>query len=146
MIRHATASDRDRVLLMARDFHRAAGLPFAFCPVTASMLFDAALHDDDRLCLVYERADGAPVGTLCAYAGPHMFAPVKVAQEIMFWIAPEHRGRGARGMMQAYEAWARSRGCALVHMVGLGADPVTTAFYQRLGYEPAERHFFKALG
>lgn len=144
MIRQAISSDKAAVLMMARSFHSAAELPFAFSAATASILFDACLCDDDRLCLIYER-DGAPVGMLAAYAANHMLAPVKIASEIAWWIEPQHRGRSAVAMLTAYEQWARQRGCALIHMVGLGADPVTAKLYERQGYLAAERHFMKPL-
>ncbi len=144
MIRNAVASDKAAVLRMARSFHSAAELPFAFSAATTSMLFDACLQDEDRLCLIYER-DGAAVGMLAAYAACHMLAPVKIANEIVWWVEPQHRGRSAVAMLQAYERWARQRGCALIHMVGLGADPVTAKLYERQGYLAAERHFMKPL-
>lgn len=144
MIRPALPSDRNRVLAMAKAFHAAAGLPFAFSAPMASMLFDAALVDDDRLCLIYEQ-DGFAVGVLAAHAAPHMLAPVKAAHEIMWWIEPDHRGQAANRMLHAYEEWARSRDCVLIHMVGLGSDPVTTKLYERHGYRAAERHFMKPL-
>jgi GNAT superfamily N-acetyltransferase len=144
MIRSALSGDRDRVLLMARAFHAAADLPFAFSAPMASLLFDAALADDDRLCLIYEQ-DGAAVGVLAAHAAPHMLAPVKAAHEIMWWIDPEYRGQAASRMLAAYEEWAKSRGCVLIHMVGLGSDPITSRLYERHGYRAAERHFMKPL-
>jgi GNAT superfamily N-acetyltransferase len=144
MIRQAIASDKAAVVRMSKAFHTAAQLPFAFSAATTSMLFDACLHDEDRLCLIDER-DGAPVGMLAAYAACHMLAPVKVANEIAWWVEPQHRGRSAVAMLRAYEQWAQQRGCVLIHMVGLGADPVTTKLYERQGYLAAERHFMKPL-
>jgi GNAT superfamily N-acetyltransferase len=129
---------------MAKAFHVASGLPFPFSAATASLLFDAALSDDDRLCLIYE-VKGTPVGVLAAYAAPHMLSPLKIAQEIMWWIEPGHRGIAAGKMLAAYEAWARARGCAFIHMVGLGSDPATSRLYERHGYQPAERHFMKPV-
>jgi len=144
MIRHALSSDRNRVLAMAQAFHAAADLPFAFSAPMASLLFDAALADDDRLCLVYE-LEGVAVGVLAAHAAPPMLAPVKAAHEIMWWIDPDYRGQAASRMLHAYETWARSRGCVFIHMVGLGCDPVTSRLYERHGYRAAERHFMKPL-
>ena len=144
MIRQAIASDKAAVVRMSKAFHTAAQLPFAFSAATSSMLFDDCIQDEDRLCLIYER-DGAPVGMLVAYAACHMLAPVKVANEIAWWVEPQHRGRSAVAMLNAYEQWARQRGCVLIHMVGLGADPVTTKLYERQGYLAAERHFMKPL-
>lgn len=144
MIRHARPDDKMRVLVLAREFHRAAGLPFPFSPAHADALFRASIDSDDRLCLVLE-VDGAIQGVLAAEAGPHPFGPFKIAGELMWWIEPAHRGRSAVGMISAFEDWARERGCQFVHMVGLGDDPAVGRLYQRRGYSAAERHFMKPL-
>ncbi|RJG46495.1 GNAT family N-acetyltransferase [Mesorhizobium sp. DCY119] len=144
MIRRAVVADKMRVLMMARSFHVAAGLPFALHAAHASLVFDACLTDVDRVCLVYD-VDGTAQGVLAAQAGAHPFGPFKVATEIMWWIEPAHRGRAALHMIAAYEAWARERGCSFANLVGLGADPITTKLYERCGYAAAERHFMKPL-
>lgn len=142
-VRRAEAKDKSRVLILARNFHAASGVPFAFNAAYASMLFDACLTDPDRLCLVFDQ--GGPQGVLAAQAGTLPIAPVKAASELIWWIEPDHRGKSALRMIAAYEEWARERGCSLVNMVGLGSDPITTRLYERCGYVPAERHFMKTL-
>jgi GNAT superfamily N-acetyltransferase len=129
---------------MARNFHAAAGVGFPFSAPAASLLFEASLTDPDRLCLVYE-SGGAAVGVLAAYAAPHPFAVAKTAQELMWWIEPDYRGAVGLKMLQRYELWARSRGCAFIHMVGLGSEPATSKLYERQGYAATELHFMKPL-
>ncbi|WP_244490281.1 GNAT family N-acetyltransferase [Rhizobium sp. Root483D2] len=133
-----------RVLAMAKAFHRASGAPFPFSAPMADALFHSALADADMLCLVQD-AEGSARGVIVAEARPHRFTPVKMAFELIFWIDPEHRGRHAGAMLDAYETWARHRGCAFIHMVGLGGDPLTSRLYERCGYQAAERHFMKSL-
>ncbi len=140
MIRKATAADKARVLCMAKAFHEASGIPIPFSAAAASVLFDAALTDADRLCLIYEQ-DAAARGVLAAIAAPHHLAPVKVASEIVWWIDPAWRGRGAMKMLAAYETWASERDCQYISMVGLGADPAVSKLYARRGYQAVERHF-----
>ena len=48
-------------------------------------------------------------------------------------------------MLDAYEAWAGSQGCAFAGMAGMGADPDVAKLYLRRGYRVAETHFLKAL-
>jgi GNAT superfamily N-acetyltransferase len=143
-IRKAVADDKMRVLNMARSFHEASGMPFAFSAAYAEALFNVCVSDEDKLCLIFEAEEGVR-GVLAAHAAPHPFGPFIVATELMWWIDVSHRGRGARRMIDAYEAWAIKRGCHLVHMVGLGANPATTKLYERAGYVAAERHFMKSL-
>jgi GNAT superfamily N-acetyltransferase len=144
MIRKAIAADKARVLMMAKAFHQASGVPLPFSAAAASVLFDAALADGDRLCLVHE-SDGIARGVLAAVAAPHHLAPVKVASEIIWWIDPDWRGRAAMKMLAAYEQWAVDRGCQYVGMVGLGADPAVSTLYARRGYQAVERHFLMPL-
>jgi GNAT superfamily N-acetyltransferase len=143
MIRRARKEDKSRVLIMAMDFHIASGMPFAFSAAHASLLFDACLSDPDRLCLVLD--ENGPQGVLAAQAGELPLAPVKAASELIWWIEPQSRGRSALAMLDAYEQWAKERGCIYANMVGLGFDPVTTRLYERRGYVAAESHFMKAL-
>jgi GNAT superfamily N-acetyltransferase len=143
MIRRATPADKSRVLVLARNFHQASGLPIPFSAPFASLLFDACLSDQDRLCLVLD-IDGVQ-GVLAAQAGLLPLAPVKAATELIWWIEPAHRGRSALAMLDAYETWARERGCVFANMVGLGSDPLPARLYERRGYIAAERHFMKPL-
>lgn len=144
MIRPAVYADRMRVLAMAKAFHAVCGLPFAFSAPMADALFSVALNDAEMLCLVLD-VDGQARGVLAAQAEMHRFTPVKMAFELLFWIDPDHRGSSARPMLDAYEGWARERGCLYVNMVGLGGDPLTTRLYERRGYQAVERHFMKSL-
>jgi GNAT superfamily N-acetyltransferase len=129
---------------MAKAFHAASGLPIPFSSVMADAMFRATLDDRDKVCLLYV-VDDVPRGILAAHAGLHHFTPIKIAQEIIWWVDPDYRGSSALKMLSAYEEWARERGCVFAGMVGLGADPAPSALYQRRGYEPTERHFLKLL-
>ncbi|NTG22051.1 GNAT family N-acetyltransferase [Agrobacterium rhizogenes] len=144
MIRSAIAGDKARVLVMAKAFHEASGVPLPFSAAAASVLFDAALVDSNRLCLVYEQ-DGIARGVLAAVAATHHLSPVKVASEIIWWIDPAWRGLAATRMLAAYEQWAVERECRFVGMVGLGADPAVSKLYARRGYQAVERHFLMPL-
>lgn len=144
MIRKAMSADKARVLVMAKAFHAASCVPFPFSAAAASVLFDAALYDSNRLCLIYE-CGGIARGVLAAVAAPHHLAPVKIASEIIWWIDPDWRGRSATRMIAAYEQWAAECGCQYVSMVGLGADPEVSKLYERRGYHAVERHFVMPL-
>ena len=143
MIRQATMADKFRVLLLAKNFHEASGLPIPFNPAYASILFDQFIDDPERLCLVLDR--NGVQGVLAAQSGILPIAPVKAATEVIWWIEPDYRGRDAIHMLVAYEAWATDQGCSFVNMVGLGSDPLTAKFYERRGYIAAERHFMKPI-
>ncbi len=139
-VRPATMADRFAVLRLGRAFIEGLGiLPFA--AAYAEQTVKAYIDQPDKLCLVLASGD-AVQGFLMAHAAPHPFWPVKAAGELAWWIAPEHRGRGAVEMVRAYEAWAAEQGCGLIGMAHLG-DYRLTEFYRRRGYVPAENHFLK---
>lgn len=143
-LRLAAPPDRMAVVRLLRDAHAAAGLPFSFSASHALALIDRHIADDARLALVVAPAD-RPVGVLMASTQPHPFAPIIYAAETVWWIAPDYRGRAGIAMLQAYEAWARGKGCAFCGMAALSTAPRAETLYRRLGYAPAETHFLKPL-
>jgi GNAT superfamily N-acetyltransferase len=95
-------------------------------------------------CLVNDVA-GTAQGLLLAVAHEHPFGPVWLARETVWWIDPTHRGRSAIAMLDAYEAWAKGKGCRFAGMAGMGDDPDVARLYLRRGYSAAEKHFLKRL-
>lgn len=144
MIRRAEQSDRMAILSMVKRFHVESGVGLDFSPAMAMATIDRVLGDDDALALVFE-IDGKLRGVFAAIIHPHFFSIERCAQELVWWVEPAYRGRGAVKMLAEYEVWARSKGCHAVNMVGLGTDPVTTRLYERHGYTAQERHFLKRL-
>lgn len=132
------------LLRMGRDFLAGSGLPLPWDAPWVSMQVAALMTDPAGLVLVL----GAPAqGFLAARAGAHIFSPVPMAQELAWWIDPPARSaRAATGLLDAYEAWARERGCVAAGL-GLyaGADERLPEFYRRRGYAPVEGHYLKAL-
>lgn len=152
MIRPATLSDKERVIVLLRDsragagFDRpdgATGFVFPFDPAFAERLFLAHLSGPHACCLIHD-VDGRAQGILMAFAYQHPFGPVWVARETVWWIDPAHRGRAALQMLEAYDTWWASEGCQFGGMAGMGEDPDVRILYERRGYRPAELHFLKA--
>jgi GNAT superfamily N-acetyltransferase len=127
---------------MARDFHAASPmghLPFA--PEAAGAAAMLAVDSDDRVALVLDidGLHGALIGSVRRYP----LGPTITAYEDVFWIDPEHRGKWAIKLIAAFEAWAISRGAAII---GLSC-PVGTVenLYSRMGYNQSETTFAKAV-
>lgn len=153
MIRPATLSDRLAVVGLLRDSRESAGFDspdgltgfsFPFVAAYAERLFLLHFADPNCCCMIFE-VEGVPRGVLMAQALDHPFGPVRIARETVWWIDPAHRGRAALTMLNAYEVWARHKGCTFVGMAGMGPDPDVSVIYQRRGYRPAELHFLKAV-
>ena len=105
---------------------------------------DAYLVDppEDASCLVAEDADGAVVGFaevgLRRWAEGCSTSPVAYLEGI--WVEPDRRREGVgRALVQACEAWGRSRGC-----VEMGSDRALTdegsgAFHEGAGFDEVHR-------
>jgi GNAT superfamily N-acetyltransferase len=142
LIRSASTADILEMLRMGRAFVE-TGVDIPFDPAYAQASLRGHLEAEGRLSLVLD-LKGKTRGMLCAAWVPSPLAPVRIATELVFWIDPEARGRWAVSFIRAYEAWARDAGCSHVSLI---ARARTTAgqLYERLGYEPAEQTFSKAL-
>jgi GNAT superfamily N-acetyltransferase len=143
IVRPARPDERFEVLRLARDFHAASGIPFDFCPAHASRAAQDYIEDPGKLCLALE-VSGSLRGVLAASWSISPLAPVKIAQELIFWVDPDHRGRASRRMLVGYEKWARAQGCAAAGLAGLN-DPRVARFFGAAGFMSAENKFLKIL-
>lgn len=140
-VRFATAEDRDRVVMLLRESHEAAGFTFPFQAAYADLLFQQHMASPMACVLI---AGSQAQGLLMACAFEHPFGAGCIAKETVWFITPEARGRGAVKMLDAYEAWARSVGCVSVGMASLATNDVSS-LYERRGYRAVETHFMKSL-
>ncbi len=143
IVRPARPDERFAVLRLCRDFHAASGIPFAFDPAHASLTAQDHIEAPDKLCLILE-VSGALRGVLMASKAISPIAPVRLAQELVFWVDPAHRGRAPRRMVASYEAWARAEGCAAAGLSGLN-DPRVSRFFGAAGFALTENKFLKML-
>lgn len=144
IVRPARADERFAVLGLCARFHAASGIPFAFNPAHASRSAQAFIEGIDRLCLVLE-VGGALRGVLAASTSISPLAPVRIAQEVVFWVDPDHRGRSPLRMIAAYEDWARAQGCVAVGLACLD-DLRVSRLFEISGFARAENSFLKMLG
>lgn len=105
-----------------------------------AMFFHGACVTPHHLVAVW-RVDGRARGLFWAQEMQSPFAPVTIADELIWWMDPEVRGaRAAQAMLAAYDRWARSRG---VRAQGLSAMRDDVRAFARRGYRPVERKFLK---
>ena len=141
--RHARPNDAGAVVDLLRQSHAAAEWAFPFDPARAHALF-ASHMQGPRSCVLILEADGDARGVLMASAFDHPFGAGFCANETVWFVAPEARGRGSLKMLDGYEAWAAEQGCTVICMASLAVNDVS-GIYTRLGYAPVETHFMKAL-
>lgn len=142
-VRFATPADRDRVIVLLRESHAAAGFTFPFEAPYADFLFQTHMSHSSTCVLVLDRPEGV-AGVLMAATFDHPFGAGRMAKETVWFIAPSARGRDGLRMLDAYEAWAKEQGCRSVGMASLTTNDVSR-IYERRGYVPVETHFLKPL-
>lgn len=142
MIRPATDADREWIKSECKRFFDASGYG-EFCeyrPDDLMRTLEAApivLVDPDR------RAMAAALVFPAFFDGQTL-----LAQELFWWVAPEHRKSGAAiELLRALEAAARKAGAKALLMLcidRLDGERVSE-IYKRHGYRPAERTFVRKL-
>ncbi|MDI7923411.1 GNAT family N-acetyltransferase [Ferirhizobium litorale] len=141
--RAATEGDRARCIALLKESHVAARFPWPFRAARADALFRQHLADPSACCIVLD-VGGVAQGLLMATVFDHPFGAGLWAKETVWYVAEKYRGRGAIRMLDAYEAWARGKGCVTIGMASLATNDVA-AIYERRGYAAAETHFLKSL-
>jgi hypothetical protein len=147
-IRHAHPDDAPALMEMGRQFfreagHEAQGLQFD----DASFALTLGVLGRAELLLVVERF-GKVIGMgaidiSCAYWN----RSVKLAQELFWYLQPEHRvGRGGR-VLRALERLAADKGASIFSAVAEEGDRAQALgrLYRSMGYELTETMYRKAL-
>lgn len=146
-IRPATADDVPRIVEMAQRFYPTSGYGRIACMPDAQAAGLALVTMESGVMLVAER-EGALIAMACLHIEPFIFNPaVVIAQEIVFWIEPEHRGGLlAVRILRAIDTACAARGATVVRMATLPASPPAAAqLYERSGYVASESYFVKVL-
>ena len=136
MVRPATPDDVPALVTLGAQFH--ASTPYgALVPWNAAHVaaVTTALVAGERSTVLVAGRDGAPVGMLALALYPHPVSGEVVASELVWFVAPAHRGVGVR-LLRAGEAWAQAQGATVMQMVAPSED--VGQMYARLGYTPVE--------
>lgn len=143
-IRHATTEDIPRIIEMGLAFLRSS--PYAVFmrenPQRIQELATELIASPDGAVLLLARDDGSVCGMLALVAFNHFLSSDRFAGEVVYWVDPDARGAGVRLLRKA-EAWARERGAGALQMIS--PNPRVDALYDRLGYVPTERSFYRRL-
>ncbi len=134
-IRHAGPGDADDVAALAAELAQS----FAFSREGFDASYPALLASDGA-CLLLAVNGPEPAGYLLGFRHLTFYAngPVAWVEEIV--VRRDDRGLGiGRALMDEFEQWADTRGCALVALATRRAAP----FYRALGYEESATYFRK---
>jgi GNAT superfamily N-acetyltransferase len=145
-IREATTLDHRALVGMALRFLKTVSTYEFLRPSRdhISHLVDVVL--DAGVILVAEVPD-AVVGAIALIATPHPVNGTPFADEVAWWVEPEHRGglRAGPYLLGAAEDWALRQGCNMVKMVAPLPSTVGR-FLEKRGYRAIEVAYVKTFG
>ena len=93
-----------------------------------------AIGRDDHLILILDEGEGFFVGAISATP----YAPIPVANELVWYTIPEARGKGF-GLFRTYLRWAKEKNVEYIFCTMPEPNPVL----ERLGFEIADIGYFK---
>lgn len=144
----ATKEDQDAIRQMVLDF--ALNSPYADIHIDVDKINEVISNileeDNSRSIILLGCKDDQIVGMIIASTSEMLINRDIVAQELVYWIDPEHRGgRLAIQMLDAFEYWAIKVGAKFIQMslVATELAPKVSAIYKRKGYRPCETGFLK---
>lgn len=141
MIRAATFDDLAEIMDLASQVMAELQPEYPFHRGVAAATLRQRIDSPHALVAVAD--NGAIFGGLTAQLSPAPWAKGMQATCDLRWIAPDHRGRWGHKLIRYFEAWGVSLGAKVLGVSQTGRE--ATAYYQRLGYAPAEMMFWKAI-
>lgn len=149
VIRRATPTDTAEIIALSLHFTQATayGALFQATPAGVALLTARifALEPEAAIFLALDGAEATPFGLIVLVAARLTGTEDAYADEIVWWVEPSHRGlRAGPALLDAAEAWARTRGLRLIKMVA----PIPSGvgrFYERRGYQAIETAYAKQL-
>lgn len=127
---------------MGRRFFDASG--YADITEYDGESFAATLANAPAIYLVVE-VDGKLVGMAGALVYPLYFNTTHMtAQEMFWWVNPEHRGVGSK-LFDALEEEVKKAGAKSLTMIALETISWVGSYYEKRGFRPTERSFMRRL-
>ena len=144
VIRQATAEDVPAIVTMAEHFLAATVYHSRTATTSESLEKSARLIVENGVVLLAISDEGRSQGMLAGLTYDHYLTNVRMASESVWWVEPDARGgQIARDLLRAFEAWAATRGATEIEIGSW--HPRLDRFYERLGYEAAERVYRKVV-
>ncbi|MEM9436927.1 MAG: GNAT family N-acetyltransferase [Pseudomonadota bacterium] len=138
VIRAATLRDVDALVDLGRAMHAASRYAVYEYDAARAAAFarDFALDGRRTACIVSEQ-DGTISGMIAGEISSLMFSSLKVATDVIFYVAPERRGStDALRLVRALLQWAKDQGAVEASFAtSTGVEVTRTArLYGRFGF------------
>lgn len=139
-IRRLGPWEEEDMLPLAEQFHTEAN-------IGAEFHREACLANWQSLStrVAFAMFDGEELaGILAGFIAPQFMTGVMLAQEMFWYVKPEHR-RGTAGvrMFQEFEKWATEQRAYGIVMASLADNPPVAELYKKRGYRHIESHYLK---
>ncbi len=137
VVRLATPLDKDRIIEMGRTFLLTGPYRDEITdnPEQVNRIVDWLFAQPAARILVYEDDDRVE-GVLCFIIFPHYFSGELCANEMIWYVSPDHRGRGSLELLWAAEKMAYDMGA--VRMQLTAPTPEVGEIYKRCKYKLVE--------
>lgn len=142
IVRDATPSDVLDIVLSVKSFCKEIPHP-AWSKVNATKVNSlvTALIDSPNGFVNIVETEGEVVGALIAIVSDIPISDFMFAQELMFWVDPEHRnGKTASKLISNYVEWSKAKGCKFIRLSELDKvlEGKAGLLFKRKGFKPIE--------
>lgn len=149
-IRDANHSDIIDILLLCKQFAKEVPDFLATSDINTTKISDSLkeLINSPYGFVRVVCSNNTVVGALVAVASEMLFNDKLLAQELMFWLEPEHRnGKTSVKLIKEYVKWAEDTECSLVRLSTVDKSTGSKAgiLFQRQGFSCAEESYVKVL-
>lgn len=144
-VRQAVPVDLPRLIEMGRNFFLAS--KYSDVTTFSETWFAASMKKVmEEGVLVVATKGREVVGMAAALVYPFYFSGEMTAQEMFWWVEPEHRGVGME-LLEALIDGVKDRGAKSLSMIALDALDVekVSGIYEKEGFRPSERSFIKRI-
>jgi GNAT superfamily N-acetyltransferase len=144
-IREAELSDLAKLEAGAREFYAASKFLKGFDADRFNALWSRLIESGAGVVFVLEK-ESAPIGAIGGVIYPDTYSADQIATEFFWFVREGHRGQGLR-LYEAFEDWARRRGCQrirMAHLCDLMPDGLKW-LYGELGFHAVEISYEKEL-
>jgi GNAT superfamily N-acetyltransferase len=144
MIRPLELKDKEQFIRLMKMFfdERLSHDGAEFSQESADQQFDVFFNTPGVYGIVSEK-DGDVVGAIILTIGPVLFGKGLMAQELVWYVEPAHRGCGLR-LIRAAEEFAKNKGCKVLIVCGMEGDK-SNEFYIRDGYKLLQNSYQKRM-
>lgn len=142
-IRHVRPWEEDLIMPLCQQFHIDTGIRSTFSTDSVKSLLKNHKH-----AIIGAFDDGGNlVGILLGLLANQFLTTSVVAQEIVWYVHPDHRGATPHAvMLSLFEEWALANGADMIAVASLTGGPSSVPrFYAACGYSEIEKHYLKLI-